>query len=272
MKIHELIKSENTDEMYERWAAYREELTGHIIASFADMGMEDKPTLAIWGAGGCIDINLKELVKYFKLVLIDCDKYKVIKAMNRYGLKEYEAVAADLYFYDIPIERYEDYEELLGNGAEPKYVHSFMAEVLHEAVSTDMGLLPTFDYSVAVGLASQLNARAAALLYLYQENYSKEILDEFIEHIHIMDREGVRRLWEIVNKTTKKKILWGYEAKILETNRDLNIEANDILKKNIAEALEKGVYVREESVKGMKWPFMEGKSYEMDVEIVGVRK
>ena len=117
-----------------------------------------------------------------------------------------------------------------------------------------------------------LNARAAALLYLYQENYSKEILDEFIEHIHIMDREGVRRLWEIVNKTTKKKILWGYEAKILETNRDLNIEANDILKKNIAEALEKGVYIREESVKGMKWPFMEGKSYEMDVEIVGVRK
>ena len=263
MKIYELLESENTDMLYDRWSDYRKELTEYIIEKFAKDSAPEKPTLAIWGAGRSNDINLEELSRYFKLVLIDCDKSKPEAAIKKYKLSDEEAVAADLFFYDISLDRYEEYEELLMTGASVAEVHEFLSELLHEAVSTDLELLPSFDYSVAIGLSSQMNARLAALLYLYKENYSKDEAEEIADHIRIMDKEAVRRLYKIVTVTTAKHIMWGYETIILESNCNLNIEANEYLKKYILNSTGE-----ENCSTTFIWPFMDDKSYRMELKIV----
>jgi hypothetical protein len=223
----------------------------------------EKPTLAIWGAGGCNDIDIRRLSTIAKLVLVDCEKERTRKALERYGLDASQAVTADLFFYDIPYESYEHWEEMLAEGVTLEKLHAFLSELLLEAVSTDMLVLPEFDYSVAVGITSQLNSRLAALLYLYKENYSVAEREDILSHIAIMDRAAVGRLYEMVQKTTGKKTLWGYEEKIVETGEKLNIEGNNKLQ----ELLQVKIKECESNLRSMEllWPFVENKSYNIEV-------
>ena len=91
MDYYKMIASENTDSMYEKWSEYRNELTDYIIEGIehlhirrklADTGKRriygeynietivaekvNRPTLAIWGAGGCNDIDIVRLfIRFF---------------------------------------------------------------------------------------------------------------------------------------------------------------------------------------------------------------
>jgi hypothetical protein len=274
MRLDEIIKSENTDGQFERWMDYRNALTDIIEATMttelcgtnddsAVMGV--KPTLAIWGAGGCNDIDIKRLSKSAKLVLIDREKDRTERAIEMYGLDKSQAVACDLFFYDIPYECYEHWEELLYTGTAPDVLHTFLSELLLEAVSTDMLMLPEFDYSVAVGISSQLNSRLAALLYLYRDKYSTKDREEILKHIAIMDREAVRRLCDMVHRTTLRSIVWGYEKSITGTDDTLNIEGNNRFRELILAEKDRILTGSELLV----WPFTAEKSYDMQIVVTG---
>jgi hypothetical protein len=256
IKLDEIIKSENTDEQFTRWSDYRSKLTA-LIKSEIESDTNKKPTLAIWGAGGCNDIDLARLSSVCKLVLIDCEKSRAQAAIKRYNLTTSQAVAVDLFFYDIPYERCEQWEELLYDSTDLNELHSFLSELLLEAVSSDMLILPEFDYSVVVGLTSQLNSRLAALLYIYRQNYSQEERQDILNHLAIMDQTAVRRLHEMLRQTTHKKIIWGYEDSIAETGEKLSLTGNQRFQELFS--------TEQTDYKRLTWPFMDGKSYNMKI-------
>jgi hypothetical protein len=259
------VESENTDGFFERWREYRNRLTDEInelITSETDKNIPDKkPTLAIWGAGGCNDIDIGRLSSLAKLVLIDCEKNRTRAAVERYGLDEKNVVTVDLFFYDIPYERYLQWEELLSEGVSIDELHEFLSELLLEAVSTDMMMLPEFDYSVAVGITSQLNSRLAALFYMYSEKYSLKEREDVLKHIAIMDRKAVERLYMMVNRTTAKGVIWGYEKSVNETGEQLLLEGN----KRLTELIQADDKNNSIDRVFIDWPFIEGKTYSMQI-------
>jgi hypothetical protein len=263
MMLDELIRSENTDSQFKKWTHYREKLTS-IIENLIIQNSRAvyKPTLAIWGAGGCNDIDIGRLSDIAKLVLIDNQKKLTENAITKYGLNKSQAIASDLFFYDIPYESYEHWEELLYKGASVDVLHGFLSELLLEAVSTDMLMLPEFDYSAAIGISSQLNSRLAALLYLYRNNYSITEREDILRHLAIMDRFAVNRLYEIVSQTTKIKTVWGYEDKTLESDDILsNVEGN----KRLHELLNCHSTEAVSSESNLIWPFSDKKTYQMKI-------
>jgi hypothetical protein len=181
--------------------------------------------------------------------------------VERYGLDAGASVTADLFFYDIPYERYLQWEELLSDGVSVDELHEFLSELLLEAVSTDMMMLPEFDYSVAVGVTSQLNSRLAALFYMYCEKYSLKEREDILKHIAIMDRKAVERLYMMVKRTTAKGVIWGYEKSINETGEQLLLEGN----KRLTELIQADDKNNSIDRVFIDWPFIEGKTYDMEI-------
>ena len=72
--------------------------------------------------------------------------------------------------------------------------------------------LDIFDYSVAVGLHSQLNSRFAALLYHYRDNYHDEDLRLISSAISGLNEAAVERLNDYMYHMTKDVLIYGYEV------------------------------------------------------------
>lgn len=305
MKYNEMIKTENTDQCYESWTSYREKLTDYIIESVehemirlrlcsdrtlhltseynieaAIVSEGRRPVLAIWGAGGCNDIDIVRLTKYFRLVLIDRDTDKAIRAIKRFGLDESECVCVDLKFWDITEEEYLMLEALLMDNADTASLVSYMEELGSRQGSPDYAALPHFDYSVVVGLASQLNVRLSVLTDLYGR------YDELNTVIAMLDTLAVGRMMEACTVMTERLIILGYEVsniagmelyRIEDRLRLLNEETDDMfLPENMTDisgndALEQ--WIAENVIKGAErcimhrradiWDFSYDKKYLM---------
>ena len=76
--------------------------------------------------------------------------------------------------------------------------------------------LDIFDYSVAVGLHSQLNSRFAALLYHYMDNYHDEDLRLISSAISGLNEAAVERLNDYMYHMTKDVLIYGYEVAACE--------------------------------------------------------
>ena len=76
--------------------------------------------------------------------------------------------------------------------------------------------LDIFDYSVAVGLHSQLNSRFAALLYHYRDNYHDEDLRLISSAISGLNEAAVERLNDYMYHMTKDVLIYGYEVAACE--------------------------------------------------------
>lgn len=89
-----MIETENSDPMRTAWTDYRQTLTSYVLEGIesyyrrahlarqgklrdqaftleADVPLEAKPVVAIWGAGRCNDLDLEMLAPYVRFVLID---------------------------------------------------------------------------------------------------------------------------------------------------------------------------------------------------------
>lgn len=258
MYIDEMIASEVSEDMYGRWKNYRKELTNwmstiieHHIEEKVSVNGNEAPTIAIWGAGMCNDIDIAKLSMLGRLVLIDNEKSRCKEAIERH-CSDGDAVAVDLCFYDIEHERLRQFEEMLHQGVAIEELHEFLSELLLEAVSCDPHSAPEFDISIVVGLTSQLNSRLAALVYRYRRNYNEAELRQLIEHIQIMDKAAVERLIHFIKISTHGLTIYGYEDKIVETGQKLELLPNNIFRQ--------GMDGEEYS---FIWPFTEEKTYEM---------
>ena len=139
MIYEKMIETENSDPMRTAWTDYRQTLTSYVLEGIesyyrrahlarqgklrdqaftleADVPLEAKPVVAIWGAGRCNDLDLEMLAPYVRFVLIDRTMEDIQAARARYGLSEAQCVCVDLRFWEIYEEEERFFETLLANG------------------------------------------------------------------------------------------------------------------------------------------------------------
>ena len=259
--LDRLIASEVLPNAYKEWRGYRQKLTDFIEENCVAEG-GCKPVLAIWGAGRSNDIDLARLAERFKLVLIDRDAEGLAQACKTYGLEETDAICVDLPFWNVELETYEMFEALLAEGEEAEIVIEHVKQV---AFDNSHRVLPEigrrFDYSVCVGLHSQLNARFAGLLYMYRENYDEEELQMIENAIRALNEVAVTRTNDVIYMLTEKLMVFGLEwAVVNESAMDQwenlvpeEIEGSLQLRHDIG--MHKDFDIRIEAERRLFWPF-----------------
>ena len=259
--LDRLIASEVLPNAYKEWRGYRQKLTDFIEENCVAEG-GCKPVLAIWGAGRSNDIDLARLAERFKLVLIDRDAEGLAQACKAYGLEETDAICVDLPFWNVELETYEMFEALLAEGEEAEIVIEHLKQVAFDnshRVLPDIGR--RFDYSVCIGLHSQLNARFAGLLYMYRENYDEEELQMIENAIRALNEAAVTRTNDVIYMLTEKLMVFGLEwAVVNESAMDQweNLVPEDIegalqLRRDIG--MHKDFDIRIEAERRLFWPF-----------------
>lgn len=250
--LDKLIESENTDNLYEAWSEYRKALTSDIEDSILHhltkhklivekkkrlsdeysikQAVEDfiaekgrKPMLAIWGAGGCNDVDISRLSEYFSLVLIDRDIEATERAREKYNVSACACI--DIKFFDITYDEYRLVEAMLQDGCTDKQIEEYIMGVVNNMLPPDTKKLPDFDYSVAVGISSQLVARLNALFCAYNAG------DRFEKLLKKLSDKAVEKMFNIIDATTDSLIIYGYEL----CSYDESVDQNTI--KIISEAL-----------------------------------
>lgn len=153
-----MIETENSDPMRAAWTDYRQTLTSYVLEGIesyyrrahlarqgklrdqaftleADVPLEAKPVVAIWGAGRCNDLDLEMLAPYVRFVLIDRTMEDIQAARARYGLSEAQCVCVDLGFWEIYEEEERFFETLLSNGDDlhlSEYLRQVMESVAEQ--------------------------------------------------------------------------------------------------------------------------------------------
>ncbi|EDO58869.1 hypothetical protein [Clostridium sp. L2-50] len=259
--LDRLIASEVLPNAYKEWRGYRQKLTDFIEENCVAEG-GCKPVLAIWGAGRSNDIDLARLAERFKLVLIDRDAEGLAQACKAYGLEETDAICVDLPFWNVELETYEMFEALLAEGEEAEIVIEHLKQV---AFDNSHRVLPEigrrFDYSVCVGLHSQLNARFAGLLYMYRENYDEEELQMIENAIRALNEVAVTRTNDVIYMLTEKLMVFGLEWAVV--NESAMDQWENLVPEEIEGALQlrhdigmhKGFDIRIEAERRLFWPF-----------------
>lgn len=259
--LDRLIASEVLPNAYKEWRGYRQKLTDFIEENCVAEGGR-KPVLAIWGAGRSNDIDLARLAERFKLVLIDRDAEGLAQACKTYGLEKTDAICVDLPFWNVELEAYEMFEALLAEGEEAEIVIEHLQQV---AFDNSHRVLPEigrrFDYSVCIGLHSQLNARFAGLLYMYRENYDEEELQMIENAIRALNEAAVTRTNDVIYMLTEKLMVFGLEWAVV--NESAMEQWEKLVPEDIEGALQlrhdigmhKDFDIRIEAERRLFWPF-----------------
>lgn len=259
--LDRLIASEVLPNAYKEWRGYRQKLTDFIEENCVAEG-GCKPVLAIWGAGRSNDIDLARLAERFKLVLIDRDAGGLAQACKTYGLEETDVICVDLPFWNVELETYEMFEALLAEGEEAEIVIEHLKQVAFDnshRVLPDIGR--RFDYSVCIGLHSQLNARFAGLLYMYRENYDEEELQMIENAIRALNEAAVTRTNDVIYMLTEKLMVFGLEWAVV--NESAMDQWENLIPEEIEGALQlrhdigmhKDFDIRIEAERRLFWPF-----------------
>lgn len=259
--LDRLIASEVLPNAYKEWRGYRQKLTDFIEENCVAEG-GCKPVLAIWGAGRSNDIDLARLAERFKLVLIDRDAEGLAQACKTYGLEETDVICVDLPFWNVELETYEMFEALLAEGEEAEIVIEHLKQVAFDnshRVLPDIGR--RFDYSVCIGLHSQLNARFAGLLYMYRENYDEEELQMIENAIRALNEAAVTRTNDVIYMLTEKLMVFGLEWAVV--NESAMDQWENLIPEEIEGALQlrhdigmhKDFDIRFEAERRLFWPF-----------------
>lgn len=229
----EMIASENISDSYAGWEQYRREVTEYIEDNCQVLRVPgqdaacSKPVLALWGIGQAGDIDICRLAKKYKLVLIDRDMEAMMRAVSEYELNEQDYIIADIPFWQVDDDQYRLYEAMLEDCADTEHILEFLTGIaaansgkyigrteVGDIVDDTDRYLDIFDYSVAVGLHSQLNSRLAALLYHYKDNYRDEDLILISSAISGLNEAAVERLNDYMYHMTKDVLIYGYEVSV----------------------------------------------------------
>lgn len=233
----EMIATERIPDSYVGWEQYRREVTEYIENNCRvkkESGQDadaanSKPVLALWGIGPAGDIDIGRLADNYRLVLIDRDREAVLSAVREYGLKEQDYIIADIPFWHVDDDQYRLYEAMLEDCADTEHILEFLTGIAtansgkyigrtesEDIVNDTDRYLDIFDYSVSVGLHSQLNSRFAALLYHYRDNYHDEDLRLISSAISGLNEAAVERLNDYMYHMTKDVLIYGYEVAACE--------------------------------------------------------
>lgn len=234
MLYDQMVKSENSDPVRDLWRPYREMMTQYVCGRIEDsyrrtylagqskrkaddFSLEqvlaetgEKPVVAVWGAGRCNDLDIHTLAGISRLVLIDRETAWTEAAREQYGLNREQCVCADMGFWDISEEEERYFERLLAGGADDGHLAAYLRQlsVCEQAESSAVSC-GRFDYSVCLGLASQLNARFAGLMHIYKKDFADYPETESV--LREMNACASGRLLRMIAETTGKAVILANE-------------------------------------------------------------
>lgn len=234
MHFDDLLLSENSNAFFNKWSKYRSSITDYIYEAYEDykrlsylqaqkkLRIDDgynnhkdsynKPVLAIWGAGNCNDIDIKKLSSYFTLVLIDSEKNKLDDANERF-LPSEDIIKLDIPFWHIERDCYHMYEAMLSDSSEIDDIIEYLEETVSRRQYDISDISSKFDYSVCIGLSSQLCSRLIAVLSYYTDNYSQAELAKLLSYISGLNKIAVTNMYNAITVMTKGPVMIGYEIK-----------------------------------------------------------
>lgn len=213
---------------YENWAEYRRAVTSYLIANTSS-----DSSLAIFGAGGCNDLDLSLLISHFSsITLIDRNVHAMEAALTQYALTDYPNIrlcGCDLIgISDASYEKFADtlieQLQLFGSSVDPEYLQSIALSYLHQVYEhtachkISFGR-QYFDYSVSLGLHSQLNNMAAwiwnavtAPLHSITLPIAQGWNDTLVtQYIAANNKALTARVNDTILESTKKAVLFGNE-------------------------------------------------------------
>lgn len=232
MNYYSMIASEDTTSRYQAWSEYRDKLTNYIFRGVGEYCKKGS-WIAIWGAGGCNDIDVRQLAKNYNLLLIDRDVEKLVQLRQELGLSEDICKVADVNFWSVLDEDYEMFEALLLDGASVDELVIFFEELLEKMSSPSDLTSYSVEASVVVGLVSQLNSRFVALLHLHRDAlvskgiYRDEDFLRVYKILEAMNEAAVERLYVSIRQITQKVIMTGYEIEAFSSQEDALIVKKD---------------------------------------------
>ncbi|MBO5389764.1 MAG: hypothetical protein J6A59_16850 [Lachnospiraceae bacterium] len=213
MNYSDMIKQENTDSQYQPWSQYRKTLTDYISKGLAS-NIKKGSWIAIWGAGGCNDIDVVTLSKDYKLLLIDQDVEKLTQVRKNLGLNSDNCKVADVGFWSITDDDYEMFQALLMDKAPMCDIEKYFQDLI-DNMSQPINLTEyKVECSVVVGLASQLNARFAAIMQLNKDNIKHLDMDRINAILNHMNSLATERLYISMRQLTTGMVITGYEVDV----------------------------------------------------------
>lgn len=260
MKYEEMILSETTDDYYNYWKEYRDELTDYILSQ---VSLDD--TIAIWGAGGCNDIDIRRLSDDNELILIDRDVDKCEKAIKYENITDRSIAVMDLHFWELDYEWYKLLEAMLEDHVEPEIIIGHIQDAAIRMQEYDYSNIKHADVSIMCGLVSQLNSRIAGLLYIKGKKYTVSEKELIMSEITQMNKLAVNRTMKAVKELTNNMLILGLEAPegTIPESVAGNKEMLDYLGINSME---------NEPDKMLIWNFTEFKKYNMCLWLIKIEK
>lgn len=267
----DLRKTYYIPESFERWTEYRNRITDYII-KYTEAGK----TLAIIGVGDSNDIDLAKLYDHVgNLALYDIDMESVERALNKYNLVGKPNISAkkcDLFgatteeYIDLINICLKDVKKVIKSGmkwspyiSSDKYLKK-MEEIFDRANGSELSISDDkYDYTVMIGVHSQVLAFVERIWLLFLEAYKKEdskISNKVAEESEILMPKINDALLEI----TKERAFLGCEMK--EFERDIMVQGAKQCLLDIQKRIDEGELKSETSYQDV-WPFREGLSYYM---------
>lgn len=215
----ELLKLQKIPDAFKDWREYRESLTDYIITT-----LKPGSTIAIFGAGGCNDLNLKRLQQHFsQITLYDREKTVLYEALDTYEIADKEnIILKETDFLGITPGEYREYADDVLRMIQVDGKHTDMDEVAEYAILRMKELYQKakmrplsfgskcYDAAIAVGVHSQINNMFAWLWQVYLEAVGKWENTVF-DYVKKMNDEVIPRFDDAVFACAKEHVIFGLE-------------------------------------------------------------
>ena len=203
----------------EEWADYRNAVTEYLMAHTTE-----KSSIAIFGAGRCRDIDLRQMADHFSsITLFDENRTAMQEALHTYGLSSHPALhLSQSDFTGITPADYRALSEELTaicniNGASTD-IHILADYTIYKLnqlyEKSDSHILDfghnNFDYSMAFGVHSQVNNMAAWIFSAFATNLNQSdpaVEERIIRANHFL----IPRLNDAILRATRFSAFFGCE-------------------------------------------------------------
>ena len=205
--FQEIKKGFSIPDAYENWSAYRETLTNYLIKEtdkieidLSDLSgelnkgylqTESLPTLAIVGAGGLNDIDVRMLLPHFsKISLLDMDMETVKNALYREGIEHDERIEVVSFTlngleesnYESFTRKLEDYVREARDDISSESFGRYAMEIVDEQITSaffnlESRLPDNYDYVWCMGVHSQLYCMYAYIFKAFLVNLKGTVFE-----------------------------------------------------------------------------------------------
>lgn len=248
--------------------------------------MEEGSTVAIYGAGYCNDIDLRKLSqKASHITLIDVNGEALTAACSKYGLTKAQVSAKITDLLPIPDRAYAEYAGRClslcthNDKYEEAYLISALEATYEKYFGSDVRLktedLAQYDYTVVLGLHSQLNNIFSAIITAIDAERGVTSA-ELLKKVEKVQRKYFPQIVSYVTKRilseTVKSMLLGYEVEAWSLGKSLGAVEGAVYIPDVITGMCSEGLISVPEVARTTWPFSQKRGIEYEMEVLTCSK